>query len=246
MTLSNQPVENLKRQAILFDKFHIWPDFNLRCATASSRADLNFLLSNELVVSAGTFLPKHYDTGVFDVFMPEMQAIIQHGSREESLDAITRAMAMTIKLNDNFDIAPICLLPLPEYLLLNSIAQSKQTVLRVAFDALPIPGSECAWQDIIDFKAEGRDKKWNFHRFLRTLSTKEQTEPEIRDDIEWSLNEYAKAMKIHHIKASHGLVDAFLITPLEILETCLSSTGARLPRARYRLKSVRSNSWKLR
>src|ERR1017187_3424285 len=80
------------------------------------------------------------------------------------------------------------------------------------------PDAGCAWQDMLDFKGEMRDKQWAFRRFLSTLGTKQQTESEIRDDLEWSLNEYAKAMELHHLKASQSFVDVFVISPLEIIE----------------------------
>ena len=57
-----------------------------------------------------------------------------------------------------------------------------------------------------------------FRRWLQSLSTKQLTEAEIRDEIEWTLNEYANARKIHKIKASQSFVDVFVISPLEIIE----------------------------
>ena len=73
-----------------------------------------------------------------------------------------------------------------------------------------------------------RDKEWAFRRFLSTLGTKQQTEAEVRDDIEWSLNEYAKAMELHHIKASQSFVDVFVITPLEILENIVKFNWSKI------------------
>ena len=89
-------------------------------------------------------------------------------------------------------------------------------MLRVALEALPAPDETCAWPDLLDFKAEAHDKQWAFRRFLSDLAAKRQSEAEIRDDIEWSLNEYRKAMEIHRIKSSQSLVDVFVISPLEI------------------------------
>jgi hypothetical protein len=60
------------------------------------------------------------------------------------------------------------------------------------------------------------------------MATKKQSEAEIRDDIEWSLNEYAKAMEIHHIKASQSFVDVFVITPLEIIENLVKFNWSKI------------------
>jgi hypothetical protein len=91
-------------------------------------------------------------------------------------------------------------------------------VLSIALKALPVPDEQCSWQDIIDFKGESRDKQWSFRRWLNSLVTKDLAIAEMQDELEWMLNEYAKAMEIHKIKASQSYVDVFVISPLEIIE----------------------------
>ena len=97
----------------------------------------------------------------------------------------------------------------------------------VALDAMPIPGNSCAWQDILDFKAEMHDKQWAFRRFLNTLATKQQTESEIRDDLEWSINEYSKAMDRLKLKRSVGRLETYVIPGVEALESFKLSTALR-------------------
>jgi hypothetical protein len=62
------------------------------------------------------------------------------------------------------------------------------------------------------------EKQWAFRRWLAALAAKQQTEPEIRDELEWLVNEYGRAMEIHHLKSSASLIDIFVISPLEIIE----------------------------
>ena len=50
-------------------------------------------------------------------------------------------------------------------------------------------------------------------KLSRALASKPQIEMEIRDEIEWLVNEYAKAIAIHKIKASQSFVDVFIIYP---------------------------------
>lgn len=102
------------------------------------------------------------------------------------------------------------------------------TVLQVATDFLSVPSDSCAWQDILDFKAEMRDKQWGFRRFLHALASKSHTEAEIRDDIEWSLNEYSKAMNLHRVKASQSFIDVFVISPLEIIENLVKFNWSKI------------------
>jgi hypothetical protein len=129
--------------------------------------------------------------------------------------------------NKDHPTVPICKTRFP---IVKSTAPSRfsQTLLCVASKALPVPDDTCAWQDILDFKAEMQDKQWGFRRFVQTLASKQQSEAEIRDEIEWSLNEYTKAMALHKIKASQTFVDVFIISPLEIVENLVKLNWSKI------------------
>jgi hypothetical protein len=146
---------------------------------------------------------------------------------------MNRMVAVKIPKDDGFDAVPVCELSFPDTLPGSKAFSGLgihifDDIATVTLSAMPVPDESCSWQDIIDFKAENRDKKWAFRRFLETLATKRQTEAEIRDDIEWTLNEYRNAMKIHGMKSSQSFVDVFLITPLEILEDLVKFKWAKL------------------
>lgn len=99
-----------------------------------------------------------------------------------------------------------------------SESSQESAVIKIAMEHFPLPGPSSAWEDIWDFKAEMLDKQWHFRRFISSLATKKQSESEIRDDIEWSLNEYSKAMNIHRLKSSQSFLDVYVVAPLEIIE----------------------------
>jgi hypothetical protein len=123
---------------------------------------------------------------------------------------------------------PICKAELPELVTSSTERKGAEVVIRVVLDTLPVPDDQCAWQDILDFRTEAHDKLWGFRRFLHTLATKSQTEAEIQDDIEWTVNEYAHAMNVHHLKASRSFVDVFVISPLEIIENLAKFNWTKL------------------
>lgn len=95
---------------------------------------------------------------------------------------------------------------------------SVETALSVGLGVLPTPDETSALEDIFNFKNEMRDKRWGFRRFIKTLATKQQTESEIQDEIEWMLNEYSNAMKIHHLKASQSFFEVYILPVIEIAE----------------------------
>jgi hypothetical protein len=65
------------------------------------------------------------------------------------------------------------------------LASSLRTALSVGFSCLPQPHELSAFEDILNFRQELREKQWGFRRFLKTLATKQLTEAEMRDEIEW-------------------------------------------------------------
>jgi hypothetical protein len=109
-------------------------------------------------------------------------------------------------------------------------------VLHIALEGLPVPGETSSWQDILDFRSEQHEKQWCFRRWLNSLATKNLTEAELRDEIEWSLHEYSNAMKLHKLKASHGFVDVFVITPLEIIENVLKFNWSKIARGALQVR----------
>src|SRR6266567_5805050 len=119
---------------------------------------------------------------------------------------MTRMVSLTIPKTNAFDLVPIYELSMPEGLPNAKAFVASEIVVAndfasVALSSMPIPDDSASWEDILDFRAESKDKHWAFRRFLNTLATKHQSEAEIQDEIEWMTNEYRKAMHIHNIKA---------------------------------------------
>lgn len=91
-------------------------------------------------------------------------------------------------------------------------------VLTVALQSFPIPAQDSSWDDILEFREAEHDKHWALRRFLHSIATKNQSEAETRDDVEWTLNEYTKAMAFHNLKASGGFFEVYVIPAIEVIE----------------------------
>jgi hypothetical protein len=211
------PQDILKRQAVLFDKFRV-VDLRSRLVPnpkAPTSEEWDFLESRGIAEMVPAALMK--------AGPKELKILPGQGhSIAEIWDAYVRYVAAYYS-DPECDVVGICREPLPSLLPCHFADDFEQTssvekTLRVALHQLPTPSETCAWQDIIEFKATLLDKQWSFRRFLATLGAKKQSESEIRDDIEWTLNEYRKAMKIHHIKSRQSFVDVFVVAPLELIE----------------------------
>ena len=118
----------------------------------------------------------------------------------------------------------------------SSLREQIATTLSVGLSLMPVPGPCESWEDIMRFRDESHDKKWEFRRLLNRLATTKQNESEIRDDMEWSLNEYAKAMAIHKIKASQSFIDVFLVSPLEIIENLVTLNWSKIAKGMLQVR----------
>jgi hypothetical protein len=133
-------------------------------------------------------------------------------------DSFLRRLSVQINRSSHVDTVPICRSELP--VLLNDAqlpSAGMQDILRVVLSSFPMPSDICSWQDILDFKAEMRDKQWDSRRFLQDLVTKKQTELQIRDDLDWSLNEYREAMTRQRIKIVTSALSACLVPAIDVL-----------------------------
>jgi hypothetical protein len=140
--------------------------------------------------------------------------------QDDLADLGARLLSTTINTQSGEEVIPICKSALPLSSTNNQVFHSYSgAVIAVALEELPVPNDECSWQEIIEFKEALRDKQWGFRRFLNALATKRQIEAEIRDEIEWTVNEYAKEMDRFKMKRSVGFMEAYIIPTVEALES---------------------------
>jgi hypothetical protein len=239
ISLTPHTLPVLKRHAFIFDKFHL-TDLNQEFSgtltgdvAASLNADLAFLNEKSFVAwlphrkatmkqTAVTEAHMRYITSLSEEILNDVLAGSEDTAKPlHALNAINDLIIRGISAqldDDEHDSVPICQADLPDSLTQAVKPQTFHAVIHVALEAFPSPGDDCAWQDILDFKAEAKDKLWGFRRFLKTLATKQQSESEVRDDIEWMVSEYGKAMALHKLKVSKTLFEAYVIPAIEVLE----------------------------
>jgi hypothetical protein len=241
ISLTPHTLPVLKRHAFIFDKFHL-TDLDQELSwiltndvAASLNADLAFLREKSLVAwlphRKATMKQTAVETEAHMRYIASLsEEILNHvvaGSEDTAKplhalnvinDLILRGISAQLDHDHEHDTVPICQADLPDSLTQAVKPQAFHAVIHVAMEAFPTPSDDCAWQDILDFKAETNDKQWGFRRFLKTLATKQQSESEVRDDIDWMVSEYGRGMALHKIKASKTLFEAYIIPAVEVLE----------------------------
>ena len=229
-----------KPYMLLFDKLYVFGLERYRLNYESSpefdriSAELAFLEERGVIQRAPLELTEQFAPTVIS----EVSKLMSEGtatSEPQTRDVFIRCLARVLPDADT-DVVPICEAPFPEILTPAQPRSSSEIVLNVALEAMPLPDDTCAWEDILEFRSQLRDKKWALCRFLRDLATKKRTEVEIRDEIEWMVYEYGKAMEIHHLKASNNFVDIFLIAGLEILEDLVKLNWSKIAKGALSVK----------
>ncbi len=243
---AGRPYIDMKRRALLFDKFLIWRYVGAEHERpAEFDAEVSFLKKIGIAVAPPLDANDFADATSHAVVSYAQQTIFAEPSHDQTKgimvvangvvirDCDSRAIAAKVREKSDCDAAAICEIDLPTELLNVSDRKVVGGIVTVASEILPTPDDSCAWQDILDFKQEMKDKLWRFRRFLHSLAIKKQTEAEIRDDIEWSLNEYTKAMKLHNLKAGHSLVKVYVIPAIEVVEDIAKFNWSRIAKGAF-------------
>jgi hypothetical protein len=249
-------VHLLKHKALLFDKIYLTELLGdgkkVEQFSPETRAEIDFLRQIGLV--DGRFSQVGNDDAASlllrgsEEFRDRRASVNNHERRavrdiRASLqDGQIRAWLKWMQRDEAADLVPIYWASPPalaDALIHQEGNKSDQTVLQVALAQFPVPSTTCSWEQILDFKSEMHDKNWAFRRWLHSLSTKQLTAAEIRDEFEWMLNEYRKAMEIYHAKASTSFVDVFVIAPLEILENLLKLNLSKIAKGILQVRKRR-------
>ena len=243
--------DELKRHSLFLDRLHVIDGIPFGRATSYSETSYDFLVEAgfiNLVEGIFTHSSKtrrdlhFYEGGEIDLLADGVPTRIRlelrteasrktfrddtYANRSVRRDALIRELTSVLSIRQqDRDIIPVFELGMPEELETDS---AKTLVLKIALEHFPTPGPSSAWQDILDFKKEMHHKQWDFRRFLHTLSTKTQTEAEIRDDLEWTVNEYARTMNIHHMKTGQSFTDVYVIPVIELAEDLVKLNWSKI------------------
>jgi hypothetical protein len=245
--LPEDGLSSLKRPLLLFDKLHV-VDSDVQLDRAD-KIDFEFLLSRGVVfeleedkwmgawananAAMGTASGDDFLQSLQPIAGDDLMAAIQEFVRkrhewltpDRRSDYMVRYVSTTLTNEPNIDAVPVCQASLPSNLLGNTSAGH---VLSIAVEALPLPDQTCAWQDILDFRAELRDQRLDFRHWLKTLATKPQTDGELRDELEYTVSQYRRAMTVHKLQASQSAFEAYVIPAIEFVENFAKFNWSKL------------------
>ena len=212
----------IKAHALVFDKFYIATAYGLSTDIFIDMpcSGLPFLDEIDYLKDAG--IVRHISEAQIyqslDASQPDPAKKLYRSMHILPSNVRVRNLSAWIAYTYKEDVVPVIYGKLQEKLPDAVTAKIGTDLLSIVFSQMPVPGDGAAWQDIIDFKSEEGDQLWAFRRFLFDLSVKKQSEAEIRDDFEWSMNEYRKFMKLQKLKTQDSFLETYAIPTLEVLE----------------------------
>ena len=223
--VTERDLDGLKRSALLLDAIH---SMSPRDVVHDERtlADRDFLQQEgflldtpeyEELSKVGNAESDGYEYQLNEGVRPGFLSTIRlHLQRD--LDTAARRYAAEISSRTSIDTIPLFSLSDSIVVIRKVPNSSMSQTLEVAISAMPVPAEDSSWQDILDFKNEARNKLWGLRRFLHAAGTKKQTEAELRDDIEWCLNEYGNEMDHFKLKRTVSFMETYVIPTVEALE----------------------------
>lgn len=247
-------LEQLKRLVLYFDRLYL---FELSVGVDSSLPmpcwnDLQYLKSRNLVQSLPHEAFFSFSMGYYSDFAGEeessahfdISSIVKRQPKYKRLanyqinDHLVRVAAHRLHEVLGEEAVPVVTAATPNFLAKNIAGHEtfKQTVLRVAFESVPTPEQNCSIEAITLFKEDTRDQKWALRRFLNSLATKQLGEAEIRDEIEWAIHEYEKAMRLHELKVRRTRLEVLIVTPMELLENIVKLNISKITRGLLQMR----------
>ena len=254
VTLHPDRIVDLKRQLLLFDRVvNITPgdisEPRLGKLPSHLRAELDFLERHELFGDLD-FYPMTSTMIYWDILAAYRLGTPLLSSAFSDLhsdspaynyysDIWVRGAAAYAQKADDFESVPLCHDEPTSRLFGNedsSVVPKFTDILKVSLMAFPAPADDCPWETILDFRQELAERKWGLRRFLKGLSSKRLTEAEIRDEIEWLINEYSHAMTLIKAKATYSTFETFLVSPLELIENVVKFNWSNIAKGLLSVK----------
>ena len=123
----------------------------------------------------------------------------------------------------------------PELLKLSSPSTGRANALSIVFDAFPEPDEQTSWEQILEFKADpdtGRQVA-ALKRWLSKVGQQELPPGELREEIEWLVQEYEAHMRLHRMKISAGNLETVVTTTAELLENIVKLKFGAIAKALF-------------
>jgi hypothetical protein len=236
---SNRAYFGLKDLSLLFDVF-VTDSVDTYIGSSYSKRrylnDLEWLLDNGLLRQHGQALHslEVFDSPIHREVGPQLQELSEQNRvamekaeltsdeatgmllrGQKMADLIVRMIANDLQISLKQNAQPVV-----EQMLETSPSSTSTAVVRIMMESLPIPNALNSWDDILAFKRDGETahKLWSLKRWMSKLAKGGTDEAALRDEIEYTIQDYTHYLERAGLKTQHGAVETILVSTAEVLE----------------------------
>lgn len=186
---------------------------------SKTRLSPNFETAKELlakVINIQTFNPLR------DSNNPETIELLK-----EQQFSLIRLMAIIIEANHG--VSAVTTVPYTEHTL-KAINSKKSDVIQIVIKELPLPNNETPWEKIIEYKNDpDTQKKLSLlRRWISKTARQELSSLEIKEEIEFLINDFQEHMKIHEMKANTETLEVMINSSADIIHNLLTLKFSQL------------------
>ena len=266
--------DKLKRAVLVFDKLII-PSLEesidsakILSTTASIAADLEWLVENEIIAAADERLVKESSEdslvdfrswrALMENFNPTEEYFLPDGSfdvrrhvervvyqRQLEHNAVARFVAQKMRAQKSEYSFPVFseTVELPA-----SAKTSKNDVIRIVIEHIPVPTNDTPWEKILDFRAD-RDselKLLRLRRWITEIADKQRQPSEIEEEIQYLTEAYKASLLRHQISVTSARLECIVTFIAEIFENLVKLKLSALARMPFEIKNRNYSFWKQR
>jgi hypothetical protein len=96
---------------------------------------------------------------------------------------------------------------------------TKNEVIQIVLNSLPIPDDTTSWEQIIEFRSD--PDSWNkfidLRNWMSEVARAELKPNEVIEKLEYLMSQYQRHMEIHRMKANRGRLETIVVTSAEVL-----------------------------
>jgi hypothetical protein len=171
-------------------------------------------------------LPLFNDIGEWPIeVITHIKIIAAHG---------TRLYSISLRDEYNVDACPVMSIELPS----KSEKANKPDVMRLVFNAFPVPDEQTKWEQILEYRndPDSRQKFLDLRHWMSEVTRAKLTPAEVEEKLEYLISKYKRHMELHRIKANTGTLETIVTISAEILGDLVSFKWGKAAQALFSLK----------
>ena len=148
-------------------------------------------------------------------------------------------MAVKLRMSGRYDAFPILRFE-GNYPLVKKTT-SRDDVVEVVVNKLPIPDDSVSWEQILDYHSDpdSRGKLTALRMWMSEVARSELTPREVEEKLEWLMHDYERHLKLHKMKYSTGTLETIVTVGAEFLENMVKFEWGKAAKALFAIKHRR-------